>query len=519
MTANSFVNKCDLVIEMKKLGDLFDIKTELIHSPTTYLLCCSNQDENKCEARILGMFSSKNKTYSIKRIENIHSCNKNKKKYEALKHELQKPRYSEMRMGQIVESLYLRFKINYFDVFKLLFKLNTFEVTEYHQNENFSNSLINKDSFFTKETVMESILGGVELLKNKPVETIISESCRFDPFKECLLQLKNELLTLNSFLRVKICKNTFFFKHLQMDECLRDIAEIKIYTHESRIVILGLLFDPNDEYIIQSCLISEEYKNKAIENFLEFDIQVSGLKYRQFFIVDMDIDLIQILRSQNVPFFIKSRAVSFYVQDQKENDPYALEYFNELNYGETEYLEIDKVHYLRKFCPRKMYTLNNAPFPDFEFMTLSVLSMPFIECVTSLIWLISEDIKSKKSEFIDLTENKISEFVLDIIESYEENEVTVPCEVDLDTAHCECGKFQENLYPCIHAVKKIKDLKRDPCMYVSSIYSQISLMKIENITPIVDIKIYPQKTRLVNKRKKTEGSTTEEYVVESSEEI
>lgn len=510
MTSTLFANRTDMVIEINKLGDLYDIKSEFIQNPYTYMLCCVNMEENKCEARIVGMYSQKSKTYAIKRLETVHSCQKNKKRADILTFELQKTKYLTMRIGEIVENLHFRLKAGYFEVFKSFYKITRSEFGSY-PNENLSNTFIGKECFFPKEPGMENIIGNADFIKNTEFDPTLIDSCNENSVKECLLQLRTEFESLNCSIKCRVTKNSFFFKHSQMSLHLRDVAELKICSNGNRTIVLCFLFDPSDDHIVQSCLISDEIEVKAIEQFLDFDVQVSEPGYKPFFLVDLDYELIQILKSKNIPFFIKSRAVSFLLQESKDNDPNALEYFSELNYGEKEFLETDKSSYLKAYCQKKLYNLNNAAFPDFDFLSTSITTLPLIDCTTAMVWLISADLKNRKLMSPEALENKLSEHILDIFDDFE---IMVPKTVhdpDLTAGFCGCGKFQENLFPCIHAYKKIKDLDHDPILYVSSLYSVENILKIDDIVPVVDVKIHPLKAKPVFKRKKSDTFNLEDH--------
>lgn len=513
MASDSFARRSDLIDEVNRLGALYDIKDEFIHNQYIYMLCCSTQLESKCEARILGMYSQQDKMFHIRRLETIHSCSKNVKKEDALQHEIQRPRYTGMRLGQIVEAIYPKFKAGYFEVFRaystVMGRKSTCDQKENCRNAVPSSSVsaeLSNDGFFVDERGIENMFHGMEYSKKDDLASRELD----DLVADCLSCLKDEFESLNEGVKCRVLKNSFFFKHVQMGSHLRNISEMKIYSRHGRTVIFGLLFDPCDDHIIQSCMVSNEPRAKALEAFIDCDSQVSGPGYQQFFIIDPDGDAMQVLKSRNVLFFIKSRSISFYLQESREDDPDAFEYFTELNYGDKEFLEIEKSLYLKRYCPRKMFNLNNAHIPDFEFATPLILSLSLTDCVTALIWFVHDDLRTRRAFAAEDVESRLPESIVDFLEECSEIEPRVEYEPDLERAHCGCGKFQENLFPCIHAYRKIRELGLDPLMYVSSIYSKDNLLKIRGIVPVVNIRMHPQKTKTAMKKRKSDMSNVEE---------
>lgn len=519
MTLGSFTRRGDLVDEINRLGALYDIKSEFIHNQHIYMLCCSTQLESKCEARILGMYSQQDKMFHIRRLETIHSCSKNIKKESALQYEIQKPRYSGMRLGQIVEAIYPKFKAGYLEVYRAYSRVRGGIWGE--QKENRSNTVLGStmgtefpsDGFFVGERGIESMFCSTDYPKKD------GSACQ-DPDEmvaDCLASLKDEFESLNKGMGCRASESSFFFKHIQMGDHLRDVSELKVYSRHGRTVIFGLLFDPCDDHIVQSCMVSDEPKTRALEAFIDWDSQVSNPGHQQFFIVDPDGDVMQVLKSKGVPFFIKSRSVSLYLQESKEDDPGAFEYFTELNYGDKEFLEIEKSLYLKRHCPKQMFNLNNAHAPDFEFVTPLMLSLSLVDCATALIWLVHDDLKTRKTFSTEDAECRLPEAIVDFLEECSETEPRAEYEADLERAYCGCGKFQENLFPCIHACKKIRGLGQDPLMYVSSVYSKDNLLRIHDISPVVNIRMYPQKAKAVQKKRKSDMSNAEDACFDARE--
>lgn len=495
MALDTFARRSDLVEEVNRLGMLYDIRHEFMCTQHVYMLCCSS--ESKCEARILGMYSQQDKMFHIRRLESIHCCTKSIRKESALQYEIQKPRYAGMRLGQIVETIFPKFKVGYCEVFKACWKAKGESTGA--QKENSSNTmrnLIESPSSLASGLGIKSML--MHCLRRDDQE---SENLATD----CLHSLKSEFESLNRSIRCSVPKSGFFFKHAQMGDHLRSISELKVYTTLGRTVVLGLLFDPWDDHIIQSCLVSDEPKARALEAFIDCDLQVSGPGYQQFFIIDLDGDVMETLRSKGVSFFIKSRSVSSYLRDSKENDLEAFEHFAELNYGNRELLDIEKSLYLKRHCPKKMFNLNNAHAPDFEFVTPAMLSLPLVDCITALIWLVYDDLRTRKTFTAEDLEGKLPESIVDFIEECSEANPRIKHEVSLEDAYCGCGKFQENLFPCIHAHQKIRDLGLDPLMYVSSVYSKDNLLKISDILPVINIRVHHQKTKAMLKKRTQES--------------
>lgn len=551
MTPSTFIHRGDLVNEINRLGTLYDIKDEMIDNPQIFMLCCSNLHE-KCEARIVGLYSQKDRHFHIKRVDSIHTCSKNNKKETALFSEIQK--YSNIkRTGELVEKISPKFKVSYYDVFKAQNKGNlTLEFFDKENLRNTGNMFLNELGYSAERDLMNFQK---------------TEDLRL----ECHLSLKREIMELNNNLWCECNRNNFFVKNNQMGKVFRKITELKIYPRSTGTLVLGLLFDPCDEHVIQTFLVSEDSKIKALEAFIEYDKQtipdteqhhkskecdseqktkqlklqetgfenveefnekisnsknfnsftpnvtVNESKYNSlFYIIDFDYEIIQFLISKNIPFFIKSRAVTLYIQDPKDEDSQAIDYFNILNNEDMNLLDIDKSHYLKKFCPMNLYNLNNIHYPDFDFITNNILSLSLIDCVNSLLWLISDDLKSKKIIGNEELENKFPETIASYFEEF--NEILASDNLSnfnienchLDECYCECGKFQENLFPCIHAFYKIKQRNKDPFMYVSTIYSKDNYLKIQDIKPVVDVKVHPNRSKPGSKKKRNDQNDSEE---------
>ncbi|KAM0680434.1 hypothetical protein GINT2_001494 [Glugoides intestinalis] len=487
MIAEKFIHRGDLVNEINRLGALYDIKEDAIDTPTTFMLCCNNRTE-RCDARILGIFSQRDRVFRITRLDCIHNCSKTNKREFALQNEIKKKR-KEIRTGKIVEFLYPKFKTGYFEVFKAIQRI--------------------KQGVCYDNLPVSTFLGGeeVENLENCARKDS-SVALRIEDIKaDCLHALIDEFTALNPHMKCGLSKGNFFFKHMQMSQVLRPVSEIKVYPRQGGTVVLGLLIDPNGDYIIQSCLISEEPKLKAIEAFLQYDQQFSCSEYTQAFIIDFDVELIDFLTSKKISFFIKSRALFHYLQDPKEE--ITADYYTQINYGTEEFLELNKEYYLRRFCPFEMFNLNNAHYPDFEYITSHVLSQSFIDCIVSLIWLVSDDIKSRKNLNLEDYESGFPDHLVGYFDELNDIESVRDCTVSLSEGTCECGKFQEFLFPCIHAYKEIKRLGSDPLLYTSNVYNKENLHKIQEIIPIVNIRVHPFKLRQGIKKKKGDFDSSE----------
>lgn len=500
ITSDTFTHKADLINEVNKLGALYDIKEEAINTPDIFMLSCTNKNE-RCEAKIVGMYSQNDNLFRIKRIDSIHTCQKNLKKELALQSEIkkinklltvEKMMNDCLKIGRIVENFYCKFKVGYFEMFKAIndvdstLLINKFTSFDDEKENNPDAAFINENKIFDYESCRD---------------TVISQKTE-DSLTECLYYLKEEFASLNPHIRCTVNKTSFFFKHMQMGSVLRKNVELKIYPRNIGTIVMGLLFDPSNEHIIQSCLISDESKLRALDVFIENDKQCILSGNSLFYIVDFDYEVIEFLVSKKIPFFIKSRSVFQYLHESKDEDPNSLAYFNEINYGDKEFLNIDKSLYLRRFCPVNIQNLANAHYPDFEFITPYILSLPLVECITSLIWLISDDLKTRKNINQEDCDSKLPEALIDYLEELKDIEPLDKCVVDVENCECECGRFQENLFPCVHAYHHIKSLGKDPSLYVSNIYNKENLMKIEGIVPVINIKVHPHRSKSGLKKKK-----------------
>lgn len=506
LASDTFIHKTDMINEIIKLGTSHDITEESMNTPNIFMLSCTNKNE-RCEAKIIGMYSQKDNLFHIKRIDSVHTCQKNLKRELAFQFEIKKIHKALstekmmndcLRIGKIVEKFYNKFKIGYLEVFKAIndidssLVINKFTGFDDNKENNPDALFIDENKIFDYESCRD---------------TVISQKTE-DSLTECLQYLKEEFMSMNQHVKCVVNKTSFFFKHMQMSNILRKPVEIKMYTRNEGTIIMGLLFDPSNEHIIQSCLVSDESKLRALEVFLENDNSSSknteGLDdNKPFYIIDFDYEMIEFLNSRKIPFFIKSRSVFQYLHESRDEDPNSLSYFNEINYGEREFLNIEKSLYLKKFCPVNLLNLSSAFYPDFEFITPYILSLPLVDCITSLIWLISDDIKTRKASINQEDyDSKFPEALIDYFEEIKDMEPKIQCKVDLENCECECGRFQENLFPCIHAYHLIKSMGKDPLLYVSNVYNKENLLKIDDIIPVINIKVHPHRSKTSLKKKR-----------------
>ncbi|KAI5148444.1 hypothetical protein ENBRE01_0325 [Enteropsectra breve] len=241
------------------------------------------------------------------------------------------------------------------------------------------------------------------------------------------------------------------------------------------------IFKRNSEELSKNSQIEKTYIEKEDKNSA-----LNMRKYQNYYCVDFfDSELIEICTEMKINFFIKTRTLckSLYVHGTGES--LIGVYFSNLNYGDEEYLHIDKKHYLRKYCAFELYNINNAPVGHLDYLSEDVLKLPLIDCANAVLWHESRDIRKRQNISSEHVENPLSAMAMEHLEILKETAVTKNYEVSLDSLHCPCGKFQEYLMPCSHAYKKIKEHGLDPVNYFSSLYFTTNLLGLVPVEPVV----------------------------------
>lgn len=470
------------------------------------MLACSNYKNSSCDANIVGIYNIQNQYYEIRRCELIHKCElKSKSKIE--EYEIKKEKYKNMRCGKIVEEFAAKgMFIGYSRAYALIKEINSI-----FENPKEIVPLENKEN-----------KGNLGKRQNRL-------------FDDCLRMFEHELRDLNPGLFTKRGNSEFFLKHSDYQFYLREIVEIKIYKRESGYLIIGFMFDSNNEPVVQSLLITTKKKENAISSFLKYnaeEISQRGnrvdkpvpkdktnrirdsyngrfvstkndakleVKIRnEFYLVELDMTLINVLKSQGINFFVKTRSVIGYLENYTDESPLTLQHFYNCNYGTKEYLKLEPKYYLAKEANHSLFGLYNLPPTDPEFISETLLSQPFFICLNSLLCALKNDMKTRQNHFKNAFDSILPNWLNDIMEEYVAHNSTNPtdcCEKitysellnSLSSCQCECGKYQEYLFPCIHIVKKVKEYGFEPYYFVSSVYSKNKIAKLKYVQPVADV--------------------------------
>ena len=300
--ATSFATRIEMVNEINKIGAIHQIKEKHSNTAYTYVLMCENSHDSGCEAKILGIYNQKDRLYHIKRQDIFHNCEIVKNAEAVLIHEISKKRYSKMRIGEILEILTeKKYKVSYFDIFKVLFSKQTP-----------GRSLTDKsfrNTFNDKENSTNSIHQSMKMDNIRVDESILKY--------ECLKAFEVEFNLLNPKIVTKIKANQFYFTRPEFSEVLRNIMELKVYERPCGFLILGLLYDPTDEPIVQSMLLTECSKKESLESFIQFNSIANN-----FYLIELDSEIIDVMRQNNVNFFVKTRSVCKYLEEPNDDDPW-----------------------------------------------------------------------------------------------------------------------------------------------------------------------------------------------------
>lgn len=509
-----FDSRTELVQWIAQQSASHGVTRVLYDRPHAYMVCCPRI--SSCGAMILGMYSPAARKYSIRRLNTLHAC-QDTAILQAAIHELSKPRYSGMRTGRIAEQLLQRgFEFGYLEVFSIMRHSVQYPSLHPSEAENPRNRMSQRTGHHCTAPT----------------------SLQYAELHECLLCYAAELRQLNPSLFVLVSENGFFLKQPGHSRHLRRISELKVFTRPTGFLVAGVLFGPSNEPIVESFLLSDRDKKTAIEAFLRGHslfrsahglAGTSAPSAGDFFLVDLDSTVIDILKAAGVGFFIKTRSVCSYFEDISEDDPLSFQYFHDCNYGHREYLNLEPAFYLARSCPRPLFNLNNAPICDLPFITDTVLSLPFTDCLNALIWLIGEDIASRQAAVREGPEHRLPDSIIEFINGAlastpinsidfkPEQPLPLPLSQPLPLPHghdspspapsisqppvsradllsralvqgCPCGKYQEFLVPCIHATKKLQLYGLNPTEFVSSVYLLDNLLALDKLIPAINMK-------------------------------
>ncbi|KAI5177054.1 hypothetical protein PAEPH01_2456 [Pancytospora epiphaga] len=434
----------ELTQAMVTLGRKLGISKEVHYGPYVCMLTCSVSEGRQCDAHLLGVYSQRDGFFHLRRRNVIHRCSPYNAR-QALEQEISKPRYIRMRVGQITEELIGKgYSVGYRDIYDLLhtgIEMNT--------KENMGNGIV-------------KVRGNA---------------------MACLKCFETELKMLNPSLITRTSEREFFYEHSNYSKLLRPVCELKTFQRVDGFIVIGILYDPNNEPVIQSLLITDTSKIDSLKSFLAYSSS-------SFYIIELDSEIIETMRSAGVDFFVKTRDVCTYLGDADTGDSIAYKQFLNCNYGDREYLKLEPRYYLRTYCKSRLFGLNNMPPVSFEFINPDSLSLSFFDCLSFLTTSISVYMTSKRTTAYELPDSLISDYAVEYMDELMRMPVMRDDWVqacDPTICFCPCGKFQEQLIPCVHAIHKLAKLGVEPYLYVSSIYARDRLLKLPPLVPVINL--------------------------------
>lgn len=445
-----------------------NLNYDLEETPKSVAVLCKGRREFGCEARIVAQLRKKDGVFVVKRLRLSHKCPSVTSKYgspeEMVRMEVYRAigdRYA--RIGEVVSILAgMNIKMGYFSVWKAMRQGNEME----------------------KENI-----------KAYPLE----EEGKAELFEAALKEFSHEFLELNPSAIAHHREKMFFFSFPEYIDILVPIVEIRIYKRTEGFAVLGILRDPTWSPTIYSCVVSDlGSQEDAFRYFVDSMPEL-------FFLVDFDASLINILKEKRREFFVKTRDIcKFYYNKTKSIDTVENVWNkcnNDKEWSSPELDFIDKKQYLKSCCETEMLGLQNTSECDVEFIGLGIFNLPFFDCIGGILKLASDNLKQRKKSPLGEGKHLLGNNVIRRIEKNLSMDVTETShDVDLENQTCTCGRFQEFLIPCSHACKKILDSEEDPYSYVSDLYSKVRLLKLKDITPVVDLPVKCQSDRNLLKR-------------------
>ena len=267
---DTFKTKEDLIQHITDYASETHFKFNITETPRTLSFVCKGKQEFNCDASIVTCFKKKDNCFSIKRMNLKHKCpianNEFANTDEFLRNEIFNniTDYSSIRVGEIVSILYHRgIRVGYSSVYNLLKSKNTEDI---------------KLSFYRKLSSDNK--------SNDMTNSITEEFC-------------TELSNINfDKLDVCYCSNMLFYKIKNYIDILYPLVEIKYHKRKEGIVIFGVLYDPIDEPVIYSCVVSDNNSDEEAIKYFLYNTNHSD------YIIEYDPLLIKILEDLKIIYIL-----------------------------------------------------------------------------------------------------------------------------------------------------------------------------------------------------------------------
>lgn len=468
--AYTFNTKQEMYAKILEMATENGICRVIVNMDKLVGVACEN---NHCEAIINGVYNNATGNYQIVRANLYHKCSNN----------------VEMTTKCIYNYVSRRTSLSTFSLMCRLAGMNyTIGFFEVHAFVLFAQS--NQLATFT----LSDIFSNIDFL-----------------IKTCIKKYSSEFERLNPDFYVSKGEQWIYFDNVQCLQVLRPVREIKQYVFQHYILILGVMFCPNDEPLISSVYLevntSTSTSKNALVRFLQEETKAtSAIPF--VYLIEFDRDVIKILDLFQKDFFIKTRSLALILSKMDRIQPDPVDHFLMLNYPINDrQMELENLinlppnRFLRYCCKYNLWFLNNARPVEFDFICDEMCQLDYFDFHITLSCYIKWDIKSRIPEY---DESIMAEAPLEVMlgnqsKAYLSKNTSKHV---VDSSGCTCLKYREFGIPCEHFFETKTSsyqpenivntsatisFPKDPVLFSSKYFQRYQLNNIPVITPLVQM--------------------------------
>ncbi|KAG0441004.1 hypothetical protein DMUE_1365 [Dictyocoela muelleri] len=519
---DKFTNKKEMIEAVHAYAKDKNLNFDISDTGRIYKLSCKGRTEFHCDAHISITYKKREQTYTVRKIKLNHKCpadvQNNLSTSEYLRREIGD--LKNLRIGEILSILVRRgIKVSYSCIYKALYEDEIKKISDenstgkeiFTENDNSLNKSLdevddrinikNYEQIENKENIDINILNNTgdkkQSIKKEPAKEKLKEGklakrmrnknlVNIRKMNELALICKHwskECKILNPEAEIEHTQTSVIVKFPWYTE-IRPVVELKVGNRrENGFIAYAIIYDGLDNPLVYSFCVSESMEDsrkfvKSLEKFL--------------IIIDYDRSLIELCESEGLDYFIKVRSICKHLFSLSGLKEVVENAWNCCNIDTTSELplSVDKKRYKVRLSPRELFDIQNFSDIDLDFIYSSIYTLPMIDALNSLMKFISDDVAAKRpidTGFGDNVMWRLNKNNKCRVEKGKVYENDVEFSVNLDKSTCTCGRFQELLIPCVHAIALIRSLNKKPEDYVSTLYSKETTSKMMNyIVPVVN---------------------------------
>lgn len=468
--AYTFNTKQEMYTKMLEMATENGICRVIVNMDKLVCVACEN---NHCEAIINGVYNNATGKYQIVRANLYHKCTSNLEMTTKCIYNYISKRTTLSTSNLMCRLSGMNYTIGFFEVYAFILFAQNNQLTTFTVSDIFSN-----------------------------IDFLI---------KTCISKYATEFERINPEFYVSKGEQWIYFDNVKCLQVLRPVREIKTYVFQHYILIIGVMFCPNDEPLISSVYLeinnsTSTLKNDALGRFIQEESKAtSSIPF--VYLTEFNCDVIKILDLFQKDFFIKTRSLIQILPkiDRKQLEP--IDYFLMLNYPvDDRQIELENLlnlpsdRFLRYCCKYNLWFLNNTKSVEFDFICDETCQLDYFDFHITLSCYIKWDIKSRMPEY---DESILADTPLELLI---ENQINAHLSKNtsnhtVDSSGCTCSKYKEFGIPCKHFFEaNASDFQsenianttnisfpRDPVLFASKYFQKYQLNNIPIITPLVQM--------------------------------